>query len=147
MKFLVLILSPVLLCGCVERMMTLESDPPGALVYMNGQEVGRTPLKRDFTWYGNYDVIVRHEGYQTLKTQTNVNAPWWQWVPFDLFAELLPIAFKDEQHFTYSLSPATTQPAVPQAMYDRAESLRGMLQSSQVAPPTTQPTTRAARSE
>lgn len=136
MKILVTILSPVLLCGCVERTMTLESDPPGALVYMNGQEVGRTPMTRDFTWYGNYDVTVRHDDYQTLKTETDVKAPWWQWVPFDLFAELLPIPFKDEQHFVYSLSPATTQPAQPQALYDRAEALREKLQSSRIKPAT-----------
>lgn len=126
--------------GCVERMMTIESNPPGALVYMNGQEIGRTPLTRDFTWYGNYDVAVRREGYETLKTETNVKAPWWQWVPFDLFAELLPFTFRDQQRITYSLSPATTRPADPAALYDRAQDLRERLQSSSHTPaPTTRP--------
>ncbi|MGZ3388170.1 MAG: PEGA domain-containing protein, partial [Isosphaeraceae bacterium] len=45
--------------GCVEQTMTIQSDPPGALVYMNDQELGRTPLTKDFTWYGDYDVQVR----------------------------------------------------------------------------------------
>ena len=39
----------------------VQSDPPGALVYLNGEEVGRTPLAHDFLWYGNYDVELRSE--------------------------------------------------------------------------------------
>src|SRR5262245_38992736 len=61
-----LILSAVLLAGCVRRTMTIESDPPGALVYMNNQEVGRTPVTREFIWYGFYDVQLRRDGYKTL---------------------------------------------------------------------------------
>ena len=44
--------------GCVERELVVESDPDGALVYMNDQELGRTPIRRDFQWYGTYDVVV-----------------------------------------------------------------------------------------
>jgi len=43
----------------------------------------------DFTWYGRYDVEIRKDGYDTLKTPQMVKAPWWGWVPFDLFAELV----------------------------------------------------------
>src|SRR5436190_9742910 len=81
-------------CG-VEREMTIESDPPGALVYLNDTEVGRTPLKKDFTWYGKYDVVLRKDGYEPLQAKTDVNAPWWQWVPFDFFAELSPVRLTD----------------------------------------------------
>ena len=63
-----LILLMAALGGCVERTMTFQSNPPGALVYVNNQEIGRTPMRRDFTWYGNYDVVLRKDGYETLKT-------------------------------------------------------------------------------
>ncbi|HEY0008015.1 MAG TPA: PEGA domain-containing protein, partial [Tepidisphaeraceae bacterium] len=91
-----------LLSGCVERQMTITSDPPNALVYLNGQEAGRTPIQRDYTWYGNYDVQVRADGHQTLKTEKQLTAPWWQWPPFDFFAELMPWHPTDRQamHFT-----------------------------------------------
>src|SRR4051812_4161464 len=72
----------LLLClagGCVERELVVESAPDGALVYMNDQEVGRTPIRRDFQWYGTYDVVVRKEGYETLRAQTPVIAPPWLW--------------------------------------------------------------------
>ncbi len=116
--------------GCVQRTMHVQSDPPGALVFMNGQEIGRTPLARDFTWYGTYDVQVRKEGYQTLSTKTRLVAPIWQWPPLDLLAELWPGRLKDQRYLSYTLEPASTQPADPGAIVARAESLRGKLKSS-----------------
>ena len=105
-----ILLIAALSCSCVQRTMTVTSDPPSALVYMNNQEIGRTPLTRDFTWYGTYDVQLRKDGYETLNTKTAIIAPLWQWPPFDLLAELWPWA-KDHRHLSYTLKPATTQPA------------------------------------
>jgi hypothetical protein len=132
----------LLLGGCVRRTMVINSDPPGALIYMNGQEIGRTPIERDFTWYGNYDVQVRKEGYQTLKTNTKVIAPWWQWVPFDLPAELLPLT--DRHHLHYALTPASTQPADAEVMLSRSREMEAKLQSS---PHTRVPATREATTQ
>lgn len=117
----------ILLGGCVQRTLTVRSDPPGALVYLNGREVGRTPVTRRFMWYGDYDVILRKEGYETLKTHSWVVAPIYQWPPIDLFAELLPL--KDRQVLTYTLQPASTQPADTQELVSRAEEMKGMLRS------------------
>jgi hypothetical protein len=126
---LLLALVCVLICsGCVRRSMTVTSDPPGALVYMNNQEIGRTPFTRDFTWYGTYDVQVRAEGYQTLKTETPVISPIWQWPPFDLLAELLPL--HDRRQIHYTLLPASDDPADSQVLLDRAEEMRGELRPS-----------------
>ena len=115
--------------GCVERTMTLESNPPGALVYLNDQEIGRTPLEHDFLWYGNYDVQIRKEGFETADTNTKVWAPWWQWVPFDLVADLLPVRLKDKHTYTYSLRPASTQPVDAGSIMSRGEKLRGQFEA------------------
>ena len=48
--------------GCVERLITVRSQPSGALVYLNDEEVGRTPVTVPFTFYGYYDVRLEHEG-------------------------------------------------------------------------------------
>ena len=119
--------------------MTVESNPPGALVYLNDQEVGRTPLKTDFTWYGNYDVQLRLEGYETLKTNKKVIAPAWNWVPFDLVANLLPFTMRDEQHMSFTLKPLDPALDQPAGLLRRAGELRGELQSSEF---TRQPATR-----
>src|SRR5262245_47530928 len=115
-------------CGRVERVITVNSSPPGALVWANDQEIGRTPLTRDFTWYGTYDVVVRKDGYEPLHTNTKVIAPWWQWPPIDLCVEILPGHWVDKREFTYELTPASTQPADPDTMLDRAEQLRIQLE-------------------
>jgi hypothetical protein len=117
-------------CGTVERRIVVTSDPPGALVFANDEEIGRTPFTRDFTWYGVYDVEVRKEGYDTKFAKTKVIAPLWQWPPFDLLAEVLPFRSRDYHRVNYRLTPTTQQAADPELMLARAEQLRVRLQSS-----------------
>jgi hypothetical protein len=116
--------------GCMDKMLTVRSDPPGALVFLNGVEAGRTPVTRDFVWYGTYDVAMRKPGYQTLRAHSKVIAPWWGWVPFDLLAELAPLRFRDEQTLRYTLKPETAAASDPQQMLNRAEALSERLESS-----------------
>ena len=118
--------------------MTINSNPEGALVYLNDQELGRTPLSRDFQQYGNYELEVRKEGFETLKTNQETQEPWWQLIPIDLVTEVLPYHYRDSRHYLYTLTPATTQPANPTAMLDEATHYRSMLLSS---PHTRVPTT------
>ena len=115
--------------GCVQRTLQVESDPPGALVYLNGEEAGRTPMRKNFVWYGTYDVQLRKEGYHTLSRKTRVWAPWWQWPPIDLFAELLPL---EDKHFArYTLKPVTAEEMDPRQVLARAVSMRRRLKSSE----------------
>src|SRR6478672_8516057 len=55
-----------LLAGCVERRFVIESDPPGALVLLNGQPLGTTPVDGYFTYYGNYRFTIIKDGFETL---------------------------------------------------------------------------------
>ncbi|HEX8914825.1 MAG TPA: PEGA domain-containing protein [Humisphaera sp.] len=136
--------------GCVERELVVESDPPGALVYMNDQEVGRTPFKREFEWYGTYDVTLRQEGYETVKDRTPVIAPVWMWVPFDLVAEILPFRLTDTHRLTYTMTPAREAGVEPASIIDRGRDLRTELESGQktttrpasATRPSSRPTTR-----
>ena len=90
------------LLGCVRRTLKITTEPPNALVFLNDQEVGRSEVTTDFLWYGDYDVIIRKEGFQTLKTHWDIKAPWYQLVPIDFLAEVLwPGHIHDvrERHF------------------------------------------------
>ena len=44
------------LVGCVERRVWIDSNPPGALVWLNDAQVGRTPVDVSITHHGVYDV-------------------------------------------------------------------------------------------
>lgn len=135
----------MLLGGCAqpERKLIINSEPEGALVYLNGEEVGRTPMEYDFTWYSDYDVTLRKEGYETLKTHRSLKPPLKMWIPFDLFTEMM--GGKDRQSWTFTMEPTPETSADAQALFSRAAELRGELRSSRnTRPPTTYPTTMPA---
>jgi hypothetical protein len=52
-----------------QRTVDITSDPL-VLVYLNGEEIGRTPLRYDFIWYSDYDVVLRKDDYETLRPIT-----------------------------------------------------------------------------
>ena len=110
--------------GCVERTISITSDPPGTLVYLNDEEVGRTPLKVPFLFYGVYDVRLEHDGYKPLLTQQKAKAPWWEAPGPDLIAEAIP-NLKAEQHwhFVLEVQPLPNE----EALVDRAKQLRASL--------------------
>ena len=76
--------------GCVERTLSITSEPRGALVYLNDEEVGRTPLEVPFTFYGTYDVRLEAAGHKPLWTMQEAKAPFWETPGIDLFAEMVP---------------------------------------------------------
>ena len=109
--------------GCVERTLTINTNPQGAMVYLNDEEVGRTPVSKNFLWYGDYDVIIRKEGFQTLKTHTRIREPWYQVPPIDFFAEcLVPATIRDQHYLEYDLDPA--EPVDRQELLERAQQFK-----------------------
>ena len=113
------------LCGCVRRTMTIRTEPvSGARVFLNDEEVGRSPVDVDFTWYGDYDVIIRHPDYETLKTHWRVREPWYQVPPLDFFSEVVvPFEIHDNVHDkTFTLQPRQTP--TREELVQRAHALR-----------------------
>jgi hypothetical protein len=91
--------------GCVERRLTIKTEPEGALVLLNDEEIGTSPVTVSFNWYGDYNVVIRKEGYETLKTHRNLEAPWYDGFPFDFFAQVVvPERIVDSYEWTFELS-------------------------------------------
>lgn len=92
--------------GCVERTIRIDSEPSRAVVWLNDEEVGSTPLEVPFTWYGTYEVVLRKDGYETVRTLRTAEAPVYQWPPFDLAAEhLLPFTLEDRHEWQFTMVP------------------------------------------
>jgi hypothetical protein len=93
--------------GCIERTVTINTEPQGATVFLNDEEVGKTPLKAPFTWYGDYDIVIRKAGYQTIHTNQNIRTPWYEIPGIDVFTEcLIPVTVHDDRVLeTYALEP------------------------------------------
>src|SRR5262249_52770780 len=92
--------------GWVERPVTIPTEPGGATVYLNDQEVGKSPVTVPFTWYGTYDVICRKEGYKTAEKGVKLVTPWYELPGIDLFSECLtPVTIRDRQAHHIVMEP------------------------------------------
>ncbi len=94
--------------GCVRRRMTINSNPQGAMVYVDGHQIGKTPVSTDFTYYGTRNIRLELENHQTLNVKQKITPPWYQFPPFEFFAETCtPADIKDDRIWTYDLQQKT----------------------------------------
>ena len=94
------------LVGCVERKLTIHTNPEGALVVLNDEEIGLAPVTVNFNWYGDYRVRITKAGYETLNTHRELKGPWYDGFPFDFFAQILnPNRIVDSYEWTFDLAP------------------------------------------
>jgi hypothetical protein len=94
------------LAGCVERRLTINTKPEGALVALNDEEIGESPVTVNFNWYGDYCVRISKEGYETLNTHRELKGPWYDGFPFDFFAQIVnPNRIVDSYEWRFELSP------------------------------------------
>ena len=101
----------LLASGCVHRSLTIRTDPPGAMVYLNDELKGESPVSFDFMWYGTHRVIVKKDGYERIEERKTIRTPIYLWIPFDLAMELLPVRIRSEYTWAYTLTPAEVPPA------------------------------------
>jgi len=120
-------LAAILFAGCVERKLTIITEPPGAMVILNDQEIGTSPVTVPFNWYGDYWVRLRKDGYETLDTHRELKAPWHDYFPFDFFAQILyPGQIVDAYEWSFELPPQ--EYPTRQELIDDGESLRNQLE-------------------
>ena len=117
---LICTLAPI---GCVERTITVRTNPPGALVTVNGVEKGRSPVTFPFTWYGDYRLRLDLPEYQTRQSNRKVDAPIYQWPVLDFVCEIL-LPFKFHDHHEWSATLAPRQDVPPEQLIDQAEEFR-----------------------
>ena len=121
---LVLLLIAMLTSGCVRRTMIITTAPSTARVFLNDEEIGRSKVSTDFIWYGNYDVVIRKEGYKTLNTGWVVPQPWYERWPIDFFAEVLwPGRIHDVHRRHFELEPFEAPSSAE--LIERAVELQG----------------------
>jgi len=95
----------IILGGCVERRLTINTEPQGAMVILNDEEIGTSPVTVSFEWYGDYNVTASKEGFETLQTHRKLKGPWYDGFPFDFFTLLNPEETVDFYEWTFELAP------------------------------------------
>jgi len=103
--------------------MTIRSNPPGALVYVDDYQIGATPVTTDFTYYGTRKIRLVKDGYETLTIMQPIPAPWYQFPPADFITEnFVPGEIRDQRMLDYQLKPQMIVPT--DQLLSRAEGLR-----------------------
>jgi len=121
--------------GCLKRTISVTTEPPGALVWINDVEVGRTPLETDFTFYGNYDVRVRREGYEPIVTSAKAKRPIQEMPGIDLLAEAAPVRMHNVVRWHWNLVPLAEQAQSKEQAEQDLLARAGALREQFPAPP------------
>lgn len=118
--------------GCVSRKLVVTSDPPGARVWANDMELGETPLEAAFTYYGTYDVLVQKDGYEPMRLNIPVDAPFYEYPGPDIIANVIPFGIEHAEKWNFKLEPALEKTqdkaAFEAGILERANALRGKIE-------------------
>ena len=120
-----------LACNSVRRRLTITSDPPGAVVYLNNKEIGKTPIAQNFVHSGTYNIKCFKEGYEMEETYYKAGCPWYLYPGVDFFSEnFTPGELRDEQRCHVTLRQKREIPE--SELYERASQLRDEAHESNV---------------
>lgn len=113
----------ILTAGCVERKLTIVTEPEGATVWLNDEEIGQTPATVNFNWYGDYRIHIEKPGYAALTTNRKLAAPWHDRPGLDFIAQILwPGRIVDAYTWDFRLEPY--QPPQTETLVQQAQALR-----------------------
>ncbi|MBS1259577.1 MAG: hypothetical protein MAG551_02650 [Candidatus Scalindua arabica] len=109
-SFLAIVAIIFVSAGCVTRTITVKTNPSNALVYIDNELEGESPVTIPFTYYGTRKIMIEKrdgEGrltHERMTTYEKIKAPLYNKFPLDFFSEiLLPIELEDDHVLSYDL--------------------------------------------
>src|SRR4051812_36522331 len=92
--------------GCVRRRPTVRTNPPGAQVFVDDQEIGTTPCSSAFVYYGTRKIAIMKDGFRTETIFQKIPPPWYEIPPLDIVVEnFVPRETRDERVVDVQLVP------------------------------------------
>lgn len=117
--------------GCLERSITITSQPPGARVWLNEVEIGRTPVTTRFKFHGDYDIRLVKQGFEPVHAVRAAEAPLHETPGIDLIASAMPWTYSSDFVWDFVLEPALEQTQPPAeleaGLLERADALKARL--------------------
>ncbi len=109
--FLILVAIIFAFSGCVTRSITVKTDPSNALVYVDNELIGESPVTMPFTYYGTRKIMIEKKDEDGVLTHERtivfekIKAPVYEIFPLDFFSEILwPRELKDDHVLSYNLA-------------------------------------------
>lgn len=110
-----------LVSGCVRRTVRITTEPSGALIWLNHQEIGRTPVEVDFTHTGTYDLVIRKKGWEPIISEAPMGMSIYTAPGIDLALEVMPLRMQRLVEWHIELVPRDQDHA---ALIERADDMR-----------------------
>ena len=115
--------------GCVSRRMTIRTNPPEALVEVDGKQLGLSPVSMDFTYYGTREIKISKPGFETMTLQQPVLRPWHQTIPADFVSNhFLGRHITDRHDYVYQLQEQQTPLNEEVDLINRGQNFRSQAQ-------------------
>lgn len=122
------LLAGAILAGCApQRTLVIRSEPPGALVRLDDERIGTTPLRHRFYHYGTRQVTLYEAGCRTHSELVSLSPPWYARFPLDFVTEvLLPFGWRDTRRLDVELQQGEDRVSLPtlRSVFERANILR-----------------------
>lgn len=84
----------------------MRTEPAGARVRINGEDVGTSPLSWRFHHYGDVLVEAEYPGHEPVQRVVTLRTPWYQQPGLDFVTDVLsPARIKDEHSVLLRLAP------------------------------------------
>jgi PEGA domain len=113
----------VLPTGCVRRRLLVQSNPAGAMLFVDNQQIGTTPCSVDFIYYGTREIRLVKPGFETLTVNQPIPTPWYEIPPIDFVSEnLVPSRLVDHRTVAFNMQPQVIVPT--DQLIDRGNQLR-----------------------
>ncbi len=138
LSFLILIKALFLFAGCVTRTITIKTNPNNALVYVDDELVGESPVEIPFTYYGTRKITIEKkddDGRLICERKIvfeKIKAPVYEVFPLDFFSEIVwPFDIQDSHTLNYDLVEVTPLSRKEQQknVIENAEELRQRVNS------------------
>lgn len=121
---MLVLLAVVSSTGCVRRRLTVRTNPPGAMIYVDGRLIGPSPASTQFTYWATREIVAVGDGYRTEKVLRTFRPPWYQIPPLDFVSEVLwPYEIRSEHVVDLTMVPQPT--VASEDLLARANQLRG----------------------
>ncbi|MFN6109519.1 MAG: PEGA domain-containing protein [Planctomycetota bacterium] len=109
--------------GCVQRRMLVRSQPEGAMVTIDRQAIGLTPVSVPFSYYGTREIQLEKDGYQTISVRQRFRPPWYEWFPLSFFSNHFALReIRDVRRLDFEMLPKVQ--VSEYQLIDRANQLR-----------------------
>jgi hypothetical protein len=110
LSFFILVVVLLLFAGCVTRTITIKTNPSNALVYVDNELVGESPVTVPFTYYGTRKITIEKkdaDGRLMCERKIvfeKIKTPVYEMFPLDFFSEIIwPLDIQDNHVFNYDL--------------------------------------------